>query len=450
MRFQCDATLADLRARNDQDQEVFPSEECFDCNTTSLSQCNEFSGGNCIYPINIAVSAAVASIDLNATATNPGAKVQCIDTTKQTPLNCRNVTLGGPGSSRTLTIFVEAQGASNFTFNYSVIVHRQYSWKWERLGTQIGNLSDDRTCSMQSAAATSGSNIVVSSCCDANKDNALWLSRNSGLTWNLQASSVGQTLPWYSTLQPNFLWMGGDNLLMVGNVGWPLDPRAPSCVHYDSYNCTHIWFSSDAGATWVQHASGAPFGNRMGFALTWIGSQSALLMAGRNAAGYDFNDVWRTDDSGTSWSLVANASWAGREEFGSIGFGGSELFVAGGMDMDMGAFEDPFFSDVWRSLDAGISWQLAANNTAFGQWESTPQLVLVGGATMPGTMALVKQDTTTVWITSDYGSTWQREPDWFCDKTRDCRKTFVVHSAGSIVVIGLHNTTDVWRATVSM
>eukprot|EP00933_Yihiella_yeosuensis_P026828 TRINITY_DN20842_c0_g1_i1.p1 TRINITY_DN20842_c0_g1~~TRINITY_DN20842_c0_g1_i1.p1 ORF type:complete len:509 (+),score=64.47 TRINITY_DN20842_c0_g1_i1:3-1529(+) len=66
-----------------------------------------------------------------------------------------------------------------------------------------------------------------------------------------------------------------------------------------------------------------------------------------------FNDVWRSEDTGATWTLVVeNAPWSGRYQHSSEITTHGHMFVIGGLGVDLERSHD-----VWRSHDGGKNWQ---------------------------------------------------------------------------------------------
>lgn len=62
------------------------------------------------------------------------------------------------------------------------------------------------------------------------------------------------------------------------------------------------------------------------------------------------NDVWRSSDGGTSWTLMTSAApWSSRSSFKSLALSTSSLLI--------------WSTDMWRSTDSGVSWSLMTSPT---------------------------------------------------------------------------------------
>ena len=66
-------------------------------------------------------------------------------------------------------------------------------------------------------------------------------------------------------------------------------------------------------------------------------------------------DVWRSQDRGVSWELIADQQWPARAYFQAVSKGG-HMYVLGGQDFGLFGSPSTFFNDVWRSKD-GVDWE---------------------------------------------------------------------------------------------
>ena len=98
------------------------------------------------------------------------------------------------------------------------------------------------------------------------------------------------------------------------------------------------------------------------------------------------------------------------------------------------------YADTWQSTDGGASWTHQGNMTECSDAGSLiSQLVAVGGDTAPG--SFVKFGylwENTVWMTSDAGKTWYREPN--IPGQPEYGPKQAVASDGGITVVGLFNS----------
>lgn len=130
-------------------------------------------------------------------------------------------------------------------------------------------------------------------------------------------------------------------------------------------------------AEWTPAAVPAPWPNRSDHAQVTLRNGSVLVMGGGDYATNwtVYNDVWRSDDAGSTWAPVTlRAPWAARAYLSltavydrAFGPTGERLVVVGGGHC-IGPFINSFchafewFADVWVSDDGGATWQEAVAN----------------------------------------------------------------------------------------
>lgn len=147
--------------------------------------------------------------------------------------------------------------------------------------------------------------------------------------------------------------------------------------------------------------------------LVGSGTGERLLVLGGHstAPGTDLADVWSSDDGGQSWSGTA-APWPARRGMAAAlvpraGGSGAAVVLAGGCT---GAVA---LSDVWRSDDAGGTWEQLSSAAAWAARRggdmaasSAGWLLLMGGWHEP-TQAMVPA---AAWVSEDAGETWHSSP----------------------------------------
>jgi len=116
----------------------------------------------------------------------------------------------------------------------------------------------------------------------------------------------------------------------------------------------HVW-----NGKWELMTSAAPWEKRYGHAAV-INSMNSIFVIGGffadKASGRVecFNDVWVSEDLGVTWtSVVRRAAWSGRYQHAAAVNKRDELFVVGGLDVDLERY-----SDTWRSKDSGRTWSV--------------------------------------------------------------------------------------------
>ena len=104
-----------------------------------------------------------------------------------------------------------------------------------------------------------------------------------------------------------------------------------------------------------------PWSPRHGHGFVYVKNTGNIFILGGDVAGVVgsplrlvVSDVWRSRDAGATWELRAGrAPWPPRKLFGSFANNAGQLFVIGG---DNGVPRSSGLNDVWRSDDEGRSW----------------------------------------------------------------------------------------------
>lgn len=103
-----------------------------------------------------------------------------------------------------------------------------------------------------------------------------------------------------------------------------------------------VWQSQDGGTTWLPLTENAPWSARYGHVLQLFGGEW-LLMGGLTPIPQ--NDVW-VSANGTSWStyIESHAPWSPRA-FAAVAVFDGDLYIAGGTDLNQ------VFNDVWSTAN---------------------------------------------------------------------------------------------------
>ncbi len=126
-----------------------------------------------------------------------------------------------------------------------------------------------------------------------------------------------------------------------------------------------------------------------------------ILMGGYDINGYK-NDTWRSTDYGATWSLVnSSPGWTARYGHISVVMADGSIIMIGGYGGDY-----PYFkNDVWKSADDGSTWTLVTAGGIervqhTGVVIPDDSIVLMGGVNS----VAYRND---VWRSTDYGATWK-------------------------------------------
>lgn len=153
--------------------------------------------------------------------------------------------------------------------------------------------------------------------------NDVWRSTDAGATWT-QMTITASWLARYqhtSVVTPDneILVMGGQTLYGV---------------------ISDVWASTDYGATWKQRTVSPGWGARYLFGAAVAPDRSIWVLGGLLNGIGDKNDVWRSTDSGETWTQLADADWSGRNGFGCLSLSDRSVMVLGG--------SQPTDNEIWR------------------------------------------------------------------------------------------------------
>nr|WP_320162781.1 PQQ-binding-like beta-propeller repeat protein [uncultured Methanoregula sp.] len=219
--------------------------------------------------------------------------------------------------------------------------------------------------------------------------NDVWISTDFGKTWTQQTPSAAWSPRAYHT---SVVLPDGGIVLMGGRGDDKKDYR------------NDVWKSTDSGKTWTQQTPSAGWLPRAYHTSVVLPDGGIVLMGGRNGQGGPHkNDVWRSTDSGKTWiQQTPSAAWSPRFEHGSVVMPDGSIVLMGGWDIN-GTRKN----DVWRSTDSGKTW---TQRNANAEW--SPR-AYHGSVVMPdGSIVLIagydnnvtKND---VWRMSPVGSSVQ-------------------------------------------
>jgi len=240
--------------------------------------------------------------------------------------------------------------------------------------------------------------------------NDVWLSNDKGISWELVVAHA----PWEPRAYHFSLYLN-NYLYVIGGQGG------------DGFSdfFDDIWRSNDFGKTWELVVEHAPFGKRAG-GYGFVYDNKMYILAGAYCKAIDFpcnldskriyfDDVWTSND-GINWIQITKGIEFLKRE-GVIIVIKDDIFYAFGGD---NGINGPYFNDVWKSNDTGITWYLINNNA---QWSKrtghvgvlyNDNIIMFGGY----------PDLTDMWSSMD-GITWTLVTNhcWNCNSTNnDCGK----------------------------
>jgi PKD repeat protein len=165
--------------------------------------------------------------------------------------------------------------------------------------------------------------------------NDTWRSTDKGSTWTLMNASPG----WTARISHTSVAMPDGSIVLMGGY-----------VPYSGLNDT--WRSTDNGATWTQINASSGWINRYMHQSVVTPDGSIVLMGGWSHKYY--NDTWQSADNGATWAEVnASSGWSERIWHTSVAMPDGSIVLMGG-ELESGTI----LNDVWRSTDNGTTWTM--------------------------------------------------------------------------------------------
>ena len=262
-------------------------------------------------------------------------------------------------------------------------------------------------------------------------------------------------------------WYFGDETftepwtLMTSGAGWPARGLHSSVVTpngsivlmggWDSTGTikNDVWLSTNKGATWTQVNGSAGWAARRGHTSVALPDGSIVLMGGLASDGSGLkNDVWRSTDSGVTWTQVTvSAGWTPRLTHSSVVMPDGSIVLMGGSDGT-----NHVINDVWRSTDKGATWTKMTSNAGWTARCAHSSVVMPDGSiVLMGGYDIPSGERNDVWRSTDKGATWTQvtasagwTPRQFPSSVAMPDGSIVLTSGGDDIG-GVKN--DVWRST---
>ena len=163
--------------------------------------------------------------------------------------------------------------------------------------------------------------------------NDVWRSDDRGATWNLITNNAA----WQQRYGHRMVVMPDGSMVLTG--GFTYGPGF--------WNDT--WRSTDAGATWTRVNASGGWAKRYGHTMTEMPDGSIVLIGGSNGTGIHYNDIWRSVDSGSTWTqTIADGGWSSRGWHSSVLMPDSSIIIMGGCKD-----YKTIHKDIWRFKPAG-------------------------------------------------------------------------------------------------
>ncbi|CAE8696695.1 unnamed protein product, partial [Polarella glacialis] len=184
-----------------------------------------------------------------------------------------------------------------------------------------------------------------------------------------------------------------------------------------------VWVSrgSGLGVSWERRSEGAPWAARSGHGAVALRrargakkeeAENEIVLLGGAGSSSIYCDVWRSSDAGRSWELVVEeAPWKPRYGHCTLVVGGVTESTAPSDEQVIVLFAGVglgrMLNDVWRSRDSGATWLCA---TRSAPWE--PRAAAAAAATRRGHLVLAGGRGENgclgdVWVSQDLGATWE-------------------------------------------
>ena len=262
--------------------------------------------------------------------------------------------------------------------------------------------------------------------------NDTWRSSDNGSTWTLMNESSGWT---ERNFQSSVVVPDG-NILLMGGV----ELNRGDLPHNDT------WRSSDDGATWTLVNESSGWTARYHHCSVALSDGSILVMGGAEDIDQYLNDVWRSGDNGTTWTLVnENAEWSGRIGHRCTVMPDKSIILMGGYDNDNNNLHD-----VWRSTDSGVTWSRVSESAGWTERGLHSAVAMPDGSLiLMGGYDKSNNRLNDVWRSTDNGASWtlMNESAGWSDREGH---TSVVMPDGSILLAGGFDKTgisrnDIWR-----
>jgi len=385
------------------------------------------TGGDWLPLTNVTVTAPVASFTSNVTWGNAPLTVQFNDTSTNSPTSW-NWSFGDGTFSAIQNSTHTYSTPGTYTVNLTAV---------NAGGSNISTQPDFITAAPQrpvvsfSANATSGTVPLTISFTDASTNSpAGWAWFFGDEPYNRSWVQVTSAADWAARQGHTSVALPDGSIVIAGGA---TGTSAGSGKN-------DVWRSTDSGATWTQMTGGASWAARQWHSSVTMPDGSILIMGGYGTDYSSKNDVWRSTDKGATWTqMTGSATWNGRYGHGSVVMPNGTIILLGGSGSN----------GVWKSTDNGASWSLVTSSaswmprTFFGVVLMPDNSIVLMGGYSSG----YKND---VWRSTDSGATWiqmNASPGW------DAREylSSVALPDGTILLTGGESSgnpmKDVWRST---
>jgi PGF-pre-PGF domain-containing protein len=257
--------------------------------------------------------------------------------------------------------------------------------------------------------------------------NDVWRSTDRGATWTEMTASAG----WSARYGHSSIAMPDGSILLMG--GWD-----------GNFLKNDVWRSMDNGTSWILVNASAGWSKRAHQSSVVLPDGSIVLTGGYIGIDNFKSDVWRSTDNGATWTeMTPSAGWTVRCAHSSIAMPDASIVLMGGVDGVSGNK-----NDVWRSTDSGATWTEMTPSAGWSERQAHSSVVMPDGSIVLMGGSSVSGNENDVWRSTNYGSTWTRV-NVIAGWTVRCYHSSVAMPDGSIVLTGgggvSSNKNDAWR-----
>jgi PGF-pre-PGF domain-containing protein len=212
--------------------------------------------------------------------------------------------------------------------------------------------------------------VLMGGSTNSGKMNDVWRSADKGISW----TKIGTNVGWSARDGQTSVVMQDGSIILMGG-------RTDNGGRFND-----VWRSTDKGATWLQQTASAGWTPRYGHTCIITPDNSIILMGGFDSNGLT-NDVWKSTDNGVTWTKnTANAVWPARYMHTSVVMPDGNILLMGGV---IGGGLNA--NDIWKSADSGISWTKIGTDDGWDARNAHTSvvipdgsIVLMGGSTNNG------------------------------------------------------------------
>ena len=182
--------------------------------------------------------------------------------------------------------------------------------------------------------------------------------------------------------------------------------------------------SRDGGTNWSLVTRSVPWYGQIYFQAVALNNDDILVMGGSQGIFASPNNrVYRGRDGGANWEFVTYAPWAGRKDFQAVVLNNGDILVMGGANTVGGWYSGGHdkqanpVNDIWKSSDDGVTWsQIPASNHWAPRYGFQAVVldnddILVMGGSYELSRWGVRKTLGDIWKSEDGGTNWTAIPN---------------------------------------